>query len=220
MKKRIGSILLCMTLVLCLSSCGKNAQAPVETDEEPMREQSRETKADAQAEESAVPTEPEEIDGQEVLSEDGKYRVVVPKGWENSEDRQEESMCIELQGPTDDQYAGIMVIDKAAVGTMDIAAYMDSYAEGARQQMENANIGEKTEVDVNGNKAYYLVINGKVENVSYINWVYAIDGGGSIYVATGTAYPANTTDAETAFREIVYSFEPVEELPEEEQSLQ
>ena len=73
----------------------------------------------------------------------------------------------------------------------------------------------KTEVEVNGNKAYYMIINGKVENVSYVNYVYAIDGGESIYVATASAYPVNSTDAENSFREIVYSFAQVE-MPAEE----
>lgn len=217
MKKRISCVLLCVMFVFCLAACGKKVQTPVDTDEETMQEESQATAAESEAEESAVPTEPEEIEGKDVVSEDGKYHVVVPKGWANSEDKQEDRMCIELQGPTDDQYAGILVIDKASVGTLDTAAYMDRYAQGAREQMENANVGEKAEVDVNGKKAWYMVISGKVENVSYVNWVYAIDDEMSIYVITGSAYPANTTDAETAFREIVYSFEPVEEPEKEEE---
>lgn len=215
MKKRAVCILLCMTLGFGLMACGKTADTPVETDQELMQEtESQETAAEPEAEETAVP-EPEEIEGKEVISEDETYRVIAPEGWKKSDDKQEEMMKIELQGPTDDQYAGIMVIDKADVGTMDIAAYMDSYAQGAREQMEGASVGEKTEVEVNGNKAYYMIINGKVENVSYVNYVYAIDGGESIYVATASAYPVNSTDAENSFREIVYSFAQVE-IPAEE----
>lgn len=210
MKKRAVCILLCMTLGFGLVACGKTTETPVETDQELMQEEeSQETAAEPEAEETAAP-EPEEIEGKEVISEDEAYRVIAPKGWKKSSDKQEDMMKIELQGPTDDQYAGIMVIDKAAVGTMDIAAYMDSYAEGARQQMEDAAVGEKTEVEVNGNKAYYMIINGKVENVSYVNYVYAIDGGESIYVATASAYPSNSAEAENSFREIVYSFAAVE----------
>lgn len=212
MKKRVLYILFCLTLVLAFSACDKNTETPVETDEELQQEaENQEAAASPNEEETAVPTEPEEIEGKEVLSQDEAYRVTVPKGWEASEDKQEDMMTIELQGPTDDQYAGIMVLDKSTVGTMDIAAYMDSYAEGARREMANASVSEKMEVDINGNQAYYVVINGKVEDSSYVNWVYAIDGGDSIYVATASAYPANSVDAEIAFREIVYSFAPVEQ---------
>ena len=212
MKKRVLYILFCLTLVLTFSACDKNRETPVETNEELQQEaENQETAATPNEEETAVPTEPEEIEGKEVLSQDEAYRVTVPKGWEISEDKQEDMMTIELQGPTDDQYAGIMVIDKSTVENMDIAAYMDSYAEGARREMANASVSEKVEVDINGSQAYYMVINGRVEGVSYVNWVYAIDGGDSIYVATASAYPANSVDAEIAFREIVYSFAAVEQ---------
>lgn len=214
MKKRVLYILFCLTLVLAFSACDKNTETPVETNEESQQEaENPESAATPNEEETAVPTEPEEIEGKEVLSQDEAYRVTVPKGWETSEDKQEDMMTIELQGPTDDQYAGIMVIDKSTVETMDIAAYMDSYAEGARREMANASVSEKVEVDINGSQAYYMVINGRVEGVSYVNWVYAIDGVDSIYVATASAYPANSVDAEIAFREIVYSFAPVEQQP-------
>lgn len=215
-KKRILYVLFCLTLVLTFSACDKIAEIPVETDEDLQEEaESEESAATPGEEETAVPTEPEEIEGKEVLSADETYRVTAPKGWEASEDKQEDMMTIELQGPSDDQYTGIMVIEKSAVGTMDIAAYMDSYAEGARREMANASVSEKVEVDINGNQAYYMVINGKVEDVSYVNWVYAIDGGDDIYVATASAYPANSVDAEIAFREIVYSFAPVEQQTQE-----
>lgn len=211
-KKRILYVLFCLTLVLTFAACDKIAEIPVETGEElEQEEENQEAVATPGEDETAVPTEPEEIEGKEVLSADEAYRVTAPKGWEASEDKQEDRMTIELQGPSDDQYAGIMVIEKATVGTMDIAAYMDSYAEGARREMANASVSEKVEVEINGNQAYYMVINGKVEDLSYVNWVYAIDSGDDIYVATASAYPANAVEAEIAFREIVYSFAPAEQ---------
>lgn len=212
MKKNKLYILLCLTLVLAFAACKKNTETPVETDENLQQEEvNQEETPISDTEEMTIPTEPEDIDGKEVLSADEAYRVTAPKGWEAVLEKQEDMMTIELQGPSDDQYAGIMVIDKSTVGSMDIAAYMDSYAEGARREMTNASVSEKMLVDINGNQAYYTVIHGTVEDVNYVNWVYAIDGGDNIYVATASAYPANSVDAEIAFREIVYSFAPVED---------
>lgn len=208
MKKLLVCFLLCAAVSMGISACGNPAGNEVETDREVMSEDT-ETKEEPTEDVTATPTEPEEIDGQEVVSSDGKYQVTAPEGWEASEKKQDDMMTIELQGPSDDQYAGIMVIDKASVGTMDIGAYMDSYATGAREQFEGASVGEKTLVDVNGKQAYYMAITGKVENVSYVNWVYAIDGIDSIYVATASAYPMNSAEAEAAFREIVFSFTSV-----------
>lgn len=213
MKKRIACFWLCAVMVFGMGACKKSEDVAVETDQAEMTEE-QETAADPVLNETeTAPTQPEEIDGQVVQSEDGKYQVAVPSGWEVSEDKQDDLMTMELQGPSDDQYAGIMVIDKASVGTMDIAAYMDRYAEGAAQEFAGASIGEKYPMDVNGKQAYYMVITGKVENVSYVSWVYAIDAGDSIYVATASAYPINSEAAELAFQEIVYSFQGVDEVP-------
>ena len=210
MKKIVICMLLCAAMSTSLFGCSSGKATATDTDQETAEDEATEEATETPTETvTETPEESEEAGGETAVSEDGVYQVTLPKGWSVSEDKQEDGMNMEFQGPSDDQYAGIMTVDKASVGNMDIAAYMDSYAQGAAEQFENSSIGEKIAMDVNGKAAYYMVLTGKVENVSYVNWVYVIDATDKFYIATAGAYPTNSEAAEVAFQELVYSFTEV-----------
>lgn len=213
MKKIVLCALMCVTLGLATAGCAKASDTQTDVNEE--IEQGQETAevtaeaTETPAEEAeATPTETENQDSSLVTSSDGKYQATLPPNWEVPEENLDENMKMEFHGPSEDQYVGILVIDKATVGGMDIAAYMDSYAQGATTEFDNPTLGEKEPLEINGRPAYYMLITAKLDNVNFVNWVYAIDAGEEFYVATASAYSLNSEGTEVALNEIVYSFGP------------
>lgn len=228
MKKYLLCCILCLMTAVCFAGCSKADD--VETDEE-IRIPNEED-AEALGEEAelykAVEAENLEEKGELVTSEDGLFQVLVPSGWELSKNKIDESMLFEMQGTTEDQYVGILALNKAEYGTLEASAYMEAYAQNAREQYEHAVVGKVTTVDMAGHSededgqstglsdpvqeesepsAYTIKITGTINDISYINLVYVVDYESEIVVFTASTYAENEALAAEDLLTVVNSFE-------------
>lgn len=207
MKKRLLYCMLCVLALGAAVGCGNQAQR-VETDEEIRNpdDTEEETLGENADLYEAVEQENKKQTGETVLSEDGLHQVVIPSGWQQCSDKINETMLFELQGETEDQYMGILVLSDAAYGEFDLAAYMEVYEDNMREQFENAIMGETMPVEVNGNPAYSLKVTGSVNEMEYINHIYAVDYEGEKVIFTASTYQENEGRVTRDLEEVVYSF--------------
>lgn len=207
MKKYLLCCILCLMTAVFFTGCARADE--VETDEKIRIPSDEETLGEATELYEAVEEENLEERGELVNSEDGMYQVLIPSGWEQCKTKIDESMLFEIQGETEDQYMGILVLDEATYGELDIVTYMDAYIENANEQYENAVMGEKVKTEVNGHPAYTIKIVGTINEIVYINLVHVVDYESEIAVFTASTYTENETAVTENLGDVVLSFEKI-----------
>lgn len=220
MKKYLLYSIFYLVVLVSVTGCSiSNSQ--VETDEEIMMPDETDEEAIGEAADIYQAAEQENLQelGELVKSDDEVYQVLIPSGWELCETKIEPSMLFELQGESEEQYMGILVLDKATYGEIDLAVFMETYIDNARENYGNAIMGETLPVDVNGNPAYSLKISGTADEIDYVNHIYIVDYENEKVVFTASAYPANEQLVADKLEDVVFSFgrvipEDREELPE------
>ncbi len=207
MKKYLLCCILCLMAAVCVTGCARADE--VETDEEIRIPNDEETLGEVTELYEAVQEENLEERGELVTSDDGMYQVLIPSGWEQCKNKIDETMLFEIQGETEDQYMGILVLDNATYGELDIVTYMDAYIQNANEQYENSVMGEKIETEVNGHPAYSIKIVGTINDIVYINLVYVVDYESEITVFTASTYTENETSVTGNLMDVVTSFENI-----------
>lgn len=207
MKKYMLCCMICLMVMASVTGCSDQADQ-VETDEEIRIPDETDEEALGEAADlyEAVAEENLEELGEMVFSEDETYQVLVPSGWELCKNKIDETMMFEMQGETEDQYIGILVLDAVTYGELEIDAFMDAYAKNAEQQFENAVVSDKESIDINENAAYTLRISGAVDGVNYINHIYAVDYEGEKVIFTASMYVENETIVSNVLKDVVLSF--------------
>lgn len=207
MKARRLYCMLCMAVLGMLNGCGTYTTR-VETDEEIRHpdETEEETLGEHTELYEAAERENKNQTGEAITDEDGIYQIRIPSGWELCEDKLNETMLFELQGETEDQYMGILVLTDEVYGRFDLTAYMDAYKDNMRQQFDNAIMSETMEIDVNGHKAYTLRVTGTVNEMEYMNHICAVEYADEKVIFTASTYEEHEKTVEDTLQEIVYSF--------------
>lgn len=207
MKARWLYCILCIAMLGILTGCGTYTTR-VETDEEIRHpdETEEETLGEHTELYEAVERENKKQTGETVTDEEGIYQILVPSGWELCEEKLNETMLFELQGGTEDQYMGVLVLTDESYGQFDLTAYMDAYEDNMRQHFDNAIMSETMEIDVNGHKAYTLKVTGTVNEMEYINHICAVEYADEKVIFTASTYEEHEKTVEDTLQEIVYSF--------------
>lgn len=208
MKKYLLCCMLCMALSAAAAGCSsQNNQVETETDEEfrVPDEEAMGEKADLYEAEEENPEDAGEL----VTSEDGMYQVLVPSEWKLCKNKIDDAMLFEMQGETEEQYIGILVMDELSYGEIDIEEFVDAYAESGSIEYANAVVSEKTVADVNGNDAYSLRISGAVDGESYTNQLYVVKYDQETVVFTACMNAESESAVMNVFEDVVYSFEKI-----------
>lgn len=206
MKKYLLCCMLCIAVSAAAVGCSdQNNQ--VETDEE-LRVPDEEAMGE-KADLYEVEEENLEDVGELVTSEDGMYQVLVPSEWKLCKNKIDDAMLFEMQGETEEQYIGILVMDELSYGEIDIEEFVDAYAESGSTEYANAVVSEKIVTDVNGNDAYSLRISGAVDGDSYTNQLYVVKYDQETVVFTACMNAESERAVINVFEDVVYSFEKI-----------
>lgn len=202
-------LLCCCMVCMAVSAAGLGCSShgnPVETDEEfQMPEE------EVMGEETALYEKEKDIEelGELVTSEDGVYQVLVPSAWKLCKNKIDESMLFEMQGETEEQYIGILVMDRLTYGELDTEQFVDAYADSGREEYANAVVSEKTVTEVNGHEAYTLRISGSIEGENYTNQLYVVKYDSETVVFTASMNGDSESTVASVFKDVVYSFEHI-----------
>lgn len=205
MKKYLLCCMLCMAVSASIVGCSSQNNQ-VETDEEFRIPDEESMGEEADLYEAAEEEQTEEI-GELVTSEDEVYQVLVPSAWKLCKNKIDDAMMFEMQGETEEQYIGILVMDELSYGEMDIEEFVDAYAEGGRTEYANAVVSEKVAVDVNGHDAYTLRISGSVDGDNYTNQLYVVKYDNETVVFTASMNTESESVVANVFKDVVFSFE-------------
>lgn len=211
MKKYLLGCMLGLAMLMPMTGCSTQTNQ-VETDEE-LRVPDEETMGEEADLYEGIPEKDLEELGEVVSSEDEVYQVLVPSGWNLCKNKLDESMLFEMQGDTEEQYLGILVMDELSYGELDLEEFVEAYAEQGRQSYTNAVISEKVSVDVNGNKGYKLRISGSVDGDSYTNQLYIVKYETETVVFTASMNTESEAAVSECLKDVAFSFKKMLIVP-------
>ena len=188
-------------LLLCGVSTGCQKQTDLDAEEAVIAQESEEDLEEL-VEEEVV--EEVILQGDEEITRE--YHFVLPDGWKICKTKQSEQSSLEIQGNSDEQYAAVIVLEKALLTDTNVNAYMDRYLEEAKASYEKAAAGTVERFSVHSQMASKVSLEGTIGGKVYINFLYVVEGEEHWYITTACSFVSKAADLEKDMDEFVGSF--------------
>jgi hypothetical protein len=140
-----------------------------------------------------------------VTAKDNKSQLTVPDSWNGVPDEQvNELAAIQLGDLRKAQY--VLVITGAKTDFDSLEDFSAACLTEARQNVEDAEMGDRRDITIGGLPAAQHQVTGKYEAIKLVYWFTMIEGKNGYYEVVGWTLPSRKSAAEKVILDVINSF--------------
>lgn len=143
-----------------------------------------------------------------ITSTDGQSQLTVPASWSVQEDLHDDAE-LEVANLLQEQYVIVLTENKSDFVDTDLDSYSDLVAESVVEAAGAEDIGDATELTINGNAAQQYEVHGTVDNLKVVYWLTTVEGEQNFYQVLAWTLESKAEANEPVFQEVVQSFKEV-----------
>jgi hypothetical protein len=150
-----------------------------------------------------------------VKSEDGKMELTIPSNWNGNTEELHEEAELRVSNMREEKYVIVLNEEKDAFDDdITLKDYRDLIIGGMEASIENSELSETIETQVNGNKAMLDEIEGSVNKIKVIYWIYSIETEDSFVQIIGWTLQKDAEKNKDAVLKVMNSFKRGTEVEE------